>query len=96
MMNSKHTPGPWKVRTAYDNGEPAGLFVHAGVLDVCSLCAGDGPEEEADARLIATAPELLEAAKDVVDWFRTGGGWRKNTPARVFFLLTEIAKAEGR
>lgn len=57
-----HTPGPWKVveATAYDHGEPspyvAVMSEDATVIDWPDL-------KPANARLIAAAPELLEAAK---------------------------------
>ena len=48
---SKHTPGPWSVHPM------ARTAVHQPELG-CWI-----PQSEADARLIAAAPELLEALK---------------------------------
>lgn len=62
--NTKHTPGPWWVD---DNG-----CVAAGHGDTYETIAimhdwqGDS-EREANARLIAAAPELLEALRAVLD-----------------------------
>ena len=57
-MNAKHTPGPWKVsmnqiKSNYDT--VAQVFTH--------LVQG---RNEANARLIASAPDLLEALEDCV------------------------------
>jgi hypothetical protein len=65
-----HTPGPWYVVT----GPPNGVAVHWS-LDgqICPLRWTDGlrPEVErrvmADARLIASAPELLAALKAIAE-----------------------------
>ena len=57
-----------------------------GTADVCHT--GNGPTSEANARLIAAAPEMLEALKESAGWFLSG------------FIrdraLAVIAKAEGR
>lgn len=50
-MNTKHTPGPWTVNANGINS-PDG---HIVFFDV------SGGPHETDARLIAAAPELLEA-----------------------------------
>jgi hypothetical protein len=77
MSEIKHTPGPWITRQQYanrwliekDQGEneageklvPLGLAsVHTTILEVgCS-----NENTEANARLIAAAPDLLVVAKD--------------------------------
>lgn len=58
---SKHTPGPWTLVTA-ENSPPC--IIARGKHDICVM-AGAGSNEGvmADARLIAAAPELLEALK---------------------------------
>lgn len=48
----KHTPGPWGVKD--------GAVTWKGVSAVCR------PENTADARLIASAPELLSALEEVM------------------------------
>src|ERR1043166_1656060 len=57
---SAHTPGPWKAG-------PQGLFVVAPRNRICTLYGNrdsiNEAEQEANARLIAAAPELLEACK---------------------------------
>lgn len=70
---SEHTPGPWfAVRGhAYWEVEPhgAGDTAPFTVADVCPSEPGnpDGGLQEANARLIAAAPELLEALQNFVD-----------------------------
>lgn len=74
MSNAKHTPGPW---VAYDWG-----YSHWGVqadrrkgsqnigrkIAAIDNRAGQdaGPEEEANARLIAASPDLLDAVLQLV------------------------------
>jgi hypothetical protein len=68
-MNTNHTPGPWQVR-GRTNVFPAG-----GTSRIIANCAGystNGPdweevneENEANARLIAAAPDLLAALRMV-------------------------------
>lgn len=69
MGESKHTPGPW-IATASDNGE-WGIDAASGWgIATVAGSAGDGPgndESDANARLIAAAPELLEALEHLVD-----------------------------
>jgi len=60
MNNSKHTPGPWM---AAEMGVIAnGLTTH-GNFYVCSLIDPNNEEDKANARLIAAAPDMLEALK---------------------------------
>ncbi len=56
---SKHTPGPWKV------GGPTGFRNQCAIEP--SICAvyGAGAELEANAQLIAAAPDLLAALKAI-------------------------------
>jgi hypothetical protein len=63
---SQHTPGPWVI-DPNDN-----LIVMAEDVRVVADCAHalamGAMEAESNARLIAAAPELLEALKAVEDW----------------------------
>lgn len=67
---SMHTPGPWKVakpqRTYRD-----GNLMYGIVGPECVIDYEDWGFTEADARLIAAAPDLLEALKELADYVRT-------------------------
>ena len=66
-MSAKHTPGPWYCLPEYSNGGE----VHSAAGIICDASIGRNEREEyqkahraeseANARLIAAAPELLEA-----------------------------------
>lgn len=71
-MSKTHTPGPWEVNMqAHPHTE-----VFAGNFLICEAIGGqahlgqvrDFKLDEANARLIATAPELLEAVKSYCSW----------------------------
>ena len=61
-MNTKHTPGPWKYITWHGQH---------GVHDAMDndVCETFGEDAEANARLIAAAPELLEALEYLLSQF---------------------------
>lgn len=82
---SKHTPGPW-VDGGYD--------VEASDRTlVCSMSGWRGPQAtKANARLIAAAPELLEALK-LADAALSGANMNMNVVQRK--VSEAIAKAEG-
>lgn len=75
---SAHTPGPWRVESSHDiNGEllaigttyqwPHGTHAFVGLAFTAHL--GVGPyaaHREADARVMAAAPELLAGLKTLV------------------------------
>lgn len=76
---SKHTPGPWVYAREYGESvtEAPKITTVARCADFvigleCDYPGGDyrngdpSGDEEADARLIAAAPELLEALKAIV------------------------------
>jgi len=79
-----HTPGPWRVN-AHDIC--AGSDAVAGVYGT----TGYAPEEaQANARLIAAAPDLLAALKDVEEAWAGNGDMSMAVDA----ALLAIAKAE--
>jgi hypothetical protein len=60
---SKHTPGPWKF---HKQARTIAIFTASNADTVASVPISqivDNTRREADARLIAAAPELLEALK---------------------------------
>jgi hypothetical protein len=78
MSAAKHTPGPWHVKqlmSYVDQFEirgprDSGVMV-ARTIEWGSAAEGDDPSE-ANARLIAAAPELLEALQEMVDEINSG------------------------
>jgi hypothetical protein len=63
-METKHTPGPWRYQ---ENSDAYTHIVRAGTDDyICGCGQGSDGTCEANARLIAAAPELLEALEEFV------------------------------
>ncbi len=94
MSNATHTPGPWAVSTAGD------IWIKAGPLHVATIPrAGDGDWSESNARLIAAAPELLEALELALQGLDIAA--TKQLPEFIGFVLAAdkaraaIAKAKG-
>ena len=73
---SKHTPGPWTMSrpmgTGHLEGREPWFWVSADrTLHLQVAACPDGyvaGENEANARLIAAAPDLLEALTDLLGW----------------------------
>jgi len=83
---SKHTPGPWAIRkhekgfvVYYSDGEirsnTAQCYDHA--------VAEEHGTAEANARLIASVPELLEALQDCLALIVNGAGKCDDDPRRI-------------
>ena len=82
MSQAKHTQGPWEWYGRvwqYDEQEEAPWLVQAPWHDIKSKAVLSGSircNTEADARLIAAAPDLLEALKACIDYgAMTGDDW---------------------
>lgn len=97
-----HTPGPWKI-IENDDGKAPDIYArcHAdGEFDdpVCSLYGGPILEVEANARLIALAPEMLQELRKIAidlecycdDYSAVRG------PCGHCAAVAILAKAEGR
>jgi hypothetical protein len=94
-MNTKqstHTPGPWTAKELHANY--SGFVVLAENRPRKGYMARvddkSGVFSEADARLIAAAPELLAACKRALAAIRTA------IPGEPDYLISVIAKAEGK
>ena len=95
---SKHTPGPWLIEA--QNSHTGAIATVHNTTDVWVeiwsenwIVTGMGPEEQsANARLIAAAPDLLEALQRAVDLLarypKHDEAWRQARAA--------IAKATGK
>lgn len=64
---NEHTPGPWTVEEYGDDDAPALVIHKDSVTRVCFMATpgshGDPAKIEADAYLIASAPDLLAALR---------------------------------
>jgi len=88
MSKDNHTPGPWAVTDYLKDTRVVSVDGYGSTRGFVCLC-GQGEEHEANARLIAAAPEMLEALKECNRYFCDQGG-------HVFNYLGDlISKATG-
>lgn len=72
MSESKHTPGPWEYSELRYYDYLAGAYDTYGQVRcedfvIVNGCApGHTPQAKANARLMAAAPDLLEAAQEIL------------------------------
>ena len=107
-MTTKHTPGPWYVGSGTYEGR--NIYSVASVTDdegftyqpIVASAEDDGIKcWDANARLIAAAPDLLEALQEAEKWFGpfseiTINGEHDREDVRVVALIrAAIAKALG-
>lgn len=90
----KHTPGPWHVDPKAPEEsffEDVSILRHDGLAVAVAVHNGDvlPPEPEANARLIAAAPDLLAVAQKVVN------NWGDLHHKDLMQLRAAIAKATG-
>lgn len=90
-MNN-HTPGPWIAKQAHINTMLIYSEDHTPIAEVWTH--GPNCEREANANLIAAAPDLLEALGQVIEL-----AWRDHKTEEEQALLEQtdrlIAKAKG-
>ena len=93
-----HTPGPWRVDATRQTAVRGFDGRHVATLE-----AGSQPTRDADARLIAAAPDLLAALRRVAPWIgkliADGGHLQCVAPQDAVGALDQaeaaIAKAKG-
>lgn len=94
-MKAKHTAGPWKHEgdgdiTGIENDPENGCV---GPVDIASVYLRTVPgRTEANARLIAAAPELLVALEEIAAWTER---WTRPGHPVATFARKAIAKATG-
>lgn len=99
-MNTKHTPGPWKLIGSCALGFTVHGKHECGDTDALAVCEGikDRQCNEANARLMAAAPDLLEALQAVIeDWELTlkAGHAIQDSPCTRAIVHKALAKAKG-
>ena len=93
---AEHTPGPWEVRGRWYIGKADDPSSLAEVKSCYTVPASNEAEHEANARLIAAAPDLLETAEHLLSLL--GARFRPEDIAVVRArkgLRAAIAKAKG-
>ena len=104
-MTTKHTPAPWN--TTWSDDEPHRYVLGRGDMLIADCYADtaedfglpDPEEYQANAKLIAAAPELLDALQKIQTWWLTTPGFAEgedDMPAEVFDAMRHaITKATG-
>jgi hypothetical protein len=99
-MNAKHTPGEWKAYYPADAQpgdaceDAAVIASEYGMIAVTVDDVGDESQQNANARLISAAVDLLEACKRLRAM--RPQGWLARTLAKLVHAESAaIAKAEG-
>lgn len=105
-MNTTHTPGPWEVKLSQDD---EGTLCDIGVPDAIARCGqhvcrihGWGfdykadKEQQANARLIAAAPELLTGCEAALAYLADPPSvFPENRAAAVEIIRAALNKAKG-
>lgn len=86
-----HTPGPWLTTESTEHWGRVNVTIQAAFTanDIATAWQGNTETNRANARLIAAAPELLEALEEVL-------GWETLCPIETYEMASAaIAKARG-
>jgi hypothetical protein len=90
---SAPTAGPWTVSPDYPGLAPR-------IVDACryeiARCIEPAEQRDANARLIAAAPQMLEALTSLVAAYDEDEGYGDSFVARIDSARAAIDKAEGR
>lgn len=93
MSAPKHTPGPWQIDYGYNR-----IIKSIGPCFPDEYAGSTWLEvTEADARLIAIAPELLEKCKKIVCWLdKLAARSEEAAKDRRFITLSEANQADAK
>lgn len=93
-----HTQGPWRYRSIPEpTGRPIAYWIDWADSNVPLADIYDRPDAEANARLIAAAPELLKCASRILDLIESGD-WplpEGYCETDVNWLRTVVHEAQG-
>ena len=93
---TKHTPGPWNFYDDSNDGKTNRIEIVAVGKTVARIYHSVPAEDLPNARLIAAAPDLLDALETALDgWQREFEYLAKRTPEWVTKARASIAKATG-
>ncbi len=94
---STYTQGPWKILTATSHSRGVFGGPHDSLIATVQSGAGlNVPTEiDANAHLIAAAPDLFDACRAFVEWYNVDSTEQKRDDA-FYAAQAALAKAEGR
>lgn len=106
MSAAKHTPGPWFTKREGFSTVYVEARIGQGMLQEVAACGPTeaGPaQQDANARLISAAPDLLDVARKFVAWSEAENNHKETTFWERVDMVREldaaaaaaIAKAEG-
>jgi len=111
MKKTLHTPGPWAIHTCNENGpflDSFYLSTTAQTWDgneeeriICRFPTGTGQfsdmgrENLANARLIASAPDLLSALQACLDYLLLDSMMEEDAAPEIEKIKNALAKAKG-
>ena len=82
-METKFTPGPWQAEIATMHGKVIEYFVRVDGDEIAiasAICDRDGQPNQANARLIAAAPDLYALVEEIVR-DGLGSSWKPRAEA---------------
>jgi hypothetical protein len=90
-MKTDHTPGPWKCDLV-----SLKIWANDGNTEI-ALTSSDVSisEEEANARLISSAPDMLEALQDCLDYLLLDSMMEEDAAPEIEKIRKAIFKAKG-
>jgi hypothetical protein len=90
-VTTKYTPRLWEY-----NWNATRWVIDSAPAHAIACTAGYEPENEANARLIAAAPELVEALRDMVSLFSADGYLTNKAPIGIRHALASARQALAR
>ena len=84
---SQHTPGPWSARI-YGGWDTPRIWSDEGSIAMIQHHASSPAEGEANAKLIAAAPDLLASVKELLNCIDSNRDWEEAKRARA--ALTKV------
>ena len=85
---SKHTPGPWEAKE--DEYGHWGIYASGGEC----IAITEEREDEANARLIAAAPDMLKLLKGTLRYLRASGNRAQGLQRDISALLEKIGEED--